>query len=927
MSNRLKFIASFIIWILLFSVYTFAENLDISGNWHYRLLGAPSSIPGEGSIMMPNTLDNAHKSIYTPKTDNTDQLRHEFSFIGEAIYSKEINIPEDWEGKEISLFLERTKPTRLRIDGKETGINSRISSPQIYDLTEFLLPGKHTFEIIVNNADSIPPIVARSSHAVSESTQTNWNGILGDMLLRAEDKFRIKSVRLDDSDLEKGVVIYVRFSSPASESGNTVELEWKSEKYMKEVPENAEWVEFSIPVDKDDLWSHRNPKLHPLNFRLFGPKGSHRQNYKITAGFRNFSQNGENFTINGHPVFLRGTVNAAVFPLTAYAPLDYKSWEDYFSTLQQYGLNHVRFHSWTPPEAAFEAADKLGFYIMVELPIWGELDRDLIFHNRFLKEELAGIMEAYANHPSFVMFSPGNELWGDISLMGDYMKAARTVNPRILSTYGSNVYLGMNGQLGEEDFMVSAKTKDDVSGHVRGSFSFADAPSGGHFNSQYPSNNSDFREATKNLTVPLISHEVGQYQSYPDFSEIQKYKGSLKPDNLEEFSKRAHEAGTLRKNTQFAEASGKWAAKLYKAEMEMATRTPGLGGYQLFGIQDYPGQGTAPVGILDPFMESKGFISPKEWRQSSSDLMIIAELPRFTFETGEKAEIPVMLVNYTGNPDEISKIKWSTPFTSGELITPAGSGLLDAGMIELEMVSLKSPEMMSLILETEDGKAENKYDFWIYPKEMKKVAKVVVTQNIDEALHSLKEGGRVILMPDSASIASASIDPLFTTDFWNYRMYRTICEEMHQKPSPGTLGLFIDKNHPSLSKFPTENHTDWQWFALISNSRPLIIDRLPKNFDPIVEVIDNVERNFRLALMLECNVGKGKLMIVSVDPEKAGNYPEGRWFIQSLKEYMAGKNCKPTITLTPEQVVNLLTKPSNARLIKELKNETFKGFL
>lgn len=901
------------------------DKIDLSGQWHYQLLGAPSSIPGEGVITLPNTLDNAHKSVYTPEGDNTSQLRREFSFVGEATYSKKIEVPKEWEDKAIFLTIERSKPSGVAIDGKEIGINSRISSSQIYELTDYLAPGSHQIEIKVNNADSIPPIVARSSHAVSESTQTNWNGILGEITLEAKNPFHIKALLVKEDEEKQGAYLTVKFSK-RSPSDMKLVMPWKPGTTLTKLVSRGDSIAtLFLPLSPEDLWSGENPRLHELTFSLMD-KGKNLDTFKIITGFRNFTTEEKRFLINGKPLFLRGNVNAAVFPSTAYAPLDLENWKEYFTLMKDYRINHVRFHSWTPPEAAFAAADEAGIYLMVELPIWGELDRDLKFHNRFLKEELIGMMESYAHHPSFVMFSPGNELWGDVSLMKEYTEAARELNPRILATYGSNLYLGMNGQIGGEDFLVSSKVGDDITKSVRGSVSFADSPTGGHFNSVSPESTSNFSDILEEITVPVVSHEVGQYQTYPDFSEIEKYNGILKPDNLKEFKRRAEEAGTYRKNKEFAQASGEWASRLYKAEMELAMRSNGIAGFELFGLQDYPGQGTALVGIMDPFMESKGFITPEKWRQSASATVLLAELPKFVFTGGEKVEIPLLLADYSESGTGVTKVEWETPFDKGSFNVSPEIGLTSVGKVQLMIPETKEPDKMSLILSADHGKIRNEYDFWVFPEETPKIGNVSVTDNLGDALELLKKGGKVILCPDTTTISEASLEPLFITDFWNYRMFRTICDEMHLTPSPGTLGLLIEETHPALKKFPTDSHTDWQWFNIVSNSRPLIIDRLPKDFDPIVEVIDNVERNYRLALALECNVGKGKLIILSADLNKLEEQPEGKWLLHSLKEYLAGKDSKPKVTLTLDQLVNLLTKPSNSRLIKQLKNETYQRF-
>lgn len=913
-----KFLISLILVFGFFTLVPARETIDLSGEWTYRLKNAPASISGEGVISLPNTLDVAHKSIYNPESESIAGLRREFSFVGSAEYSRLIEIPEEWAGKDITLTLERTKPAVVRVDGKYAGENSRISSPNRYKLSKFLSPGLHEIMIEVNNSDSIPPIVAHSSNATSESTQTNWNGITGDIFLEARNPFHIERVMIDDNEAPRNVKLTLLFSQIAP-SGHSVTLIDDGKILAQEtIEEGKNNKEISFEIESDKLWSASNPVLRELTFVIRDENGREADSCSLLSGFRTFSSKGKTFRVNGKPEFLRGTVNAAIFPLTAYAPTDIKSWEKYFSRLKEFGVNHVRFHSWTPPEAAFTAADRIGIYILTELPVWGELDRDLEFQNRFLKEELEGLMESYSYHPSFVMFSPGNELFGDLSLMEEYMQEAKDLNPRILSTYGTNVYLGMNGQIGEEDFIISTKTGDIAEKMVRGSSSFAERSDGGYLNSHYPGNNFNYNEYLKGLEVPLISHEVGQYQSYPDFEGIEKYTGNLKPDNLKAFRKRADESGLLGKNRQYAEASGKWASKLYKAEMEAALRTPGMGGFQLFGLQDYPGQGGAFIGILDAFMDDKGFLTPREWRESADEVTLIAEFPRYTFTSGETIEIPVMTVDYSNQSVPVPLLYWETETSEGTISLERKDEIYSRGTVTLKIPEIKTPARMSFRLFTPEREYGNEYDFWVYPQLKETSGKEKICRSIDEALRLLEKGEDVILFPETSLIKDTSVEGLFTTDFWNYRMYRGLSEEMNMPVSPGTLGLLINYMHPVFKYFPTANHTDWQWYPIVKSSRPLIIDRLPADYDPIVEVIDNVDRAYRMAMMMEFNVGKGKLLVVSVDPKTLEDYPEGKWFLQSIKEYVSGKKFKPALTLTPGQLKDLLTRPSYSRRLKEL---------
>lgn len=909
------------------------DIIDLSGEWSYILTNAPVEISAEGYVSFPGTLDTNSVGIPVPPSDNTSQLSRRYTYTGNASYSREIEIPQSWNGKSIELFLERTRPATVKVDGKTCGYSSLISATQRHNLTETLTPGKHTLEIIVNNGDSIPLPVRNNSHACTESTQTNWNGIIGKMELIARNPLHIVSaIPFPQADAGNQRVD-ITLSQPAPK-GFVLHVEGENRQVSEKIDSDS--TNFTLWLPADDMtsyWSEWNPKTENLSISLHSLMGDVVDEINLKSAPRDFKTEDNRFYVNGHPAFMRGRHDACVFPITAHVPMDYDSWKRYFEIVKEYGLNHVRFHSWCPPEECFKAADDAGVYLQPELPIWGELDKDQKKLMNFLNDELHAIIKEYSHHPSFTMFALGNELWGDTNLMKNMLDKANEINPYLLVTYGSNIYLGWRGHIDGEDFLVTCRVGDsDGEGfgtHARASFSFADAKNGGILNSSYPNSQMDFSHAISLSPVPVIGHETGQYQIYPDFTEIMKYDGVLRPDNLQEFAKRATEAGNKRKTKQFFKASGEWAARLYRADMEMNLRTPGMGGFQLLDLQDYPGQGTALVGILDAFMDSKGLVTAEKWREACDQVTILAEFPKFCFTSGETVDVPLKVANFSARNIGGKQISWNSPFSAGTTKINHGEGLVDAGVMSLSIPVVTIPEKMTINLSSPD--ASNSYDIWIFPRDNynisdnKKSDDIIVTKSLDFALASLAKGEKVILCPDTATVKETTLGPLFTTDYWNYRMFRSICDKIGKEPSPGTLGLLINNRHDAFNLFPTDFHSDWQWYAIVSNSRPLIIDRLPKDVDPIIEVIDNVERNYRLAMMLECAVGKGKLMILSVDMDKAMEYPEGRWLMNSIKDYMSSKKFKPDLSLTPQQVRNLLTRPTAARVIKEIRNESYDG--
>ena len=588
------------------------------------------------------------------------------------------------------------------------------------------------------------------------------------------------------------------------------------------------------------------------------------------------------FMAGGKPVFLRGKHDACVFPLTGHTPMDKTSWINYFQRCKEYGINHVRFHSWCPPEAAFAAADELGIYLQPELPFWGTLEGEELL--AFLKKEGLNIVRTYGHHPSFAMFSLGNELWGEKAVMQEMVDTFRTEAPHILYTNGTNAFLGWQGYVDGMDFFATCRTRGEAYGayntHVRSSFAFCDAMDGGILNHFYPGTTRNFAEAFEGVPMPVISHETGQFQSYPDYAQIDKYTGPLAPYNLMEFRRRLDIAGMADQAAAFHRASLRWAFELYKADVEMCLRTPGLGGFQLLDIQDYPGQGSAYVGILDAFMDAKGGIDPAEWRQFCSELVPLAEFGKYCWSEDEVFHAHVKVANFTGE----------------DLVEGEGEYEIDRPVSEL-LDTVKAPARIDLKLtaRTTGYEGVNSWPIWVYPADNQPDRSgITIVRKLDNAaLKALEAGKKVLLMP---SDTTGTVGGLFQTDYWNYRMFKQICESNGKPVSPGTLGILTDPAHPLFREFPTEEHTDWQWFPVLKASRPMILDAL-RGYKPIVQVIDNVERNHRLGLVFEFAAGKGKLLVCCSDLESVLDYPEGRQFYKAVLDYMRSDDFQPSVEL------------------------------
>lgn len=909
-------------------------SLSLAGEWNVTL-GDAKEVK---HAMLPGTIDTNHLGFAPSDTTETTHLTRLYAYKGKATYSRTIEIPKQWKKAAVELFLERTKPTWVYVDGNLVDSCDFISTPQRYILPK-LKTGKHQLDIVVDNSRGVPEQVYGSSHAYTEDTQTNWNGIIGEISLK--------------------------------------QVELKAGQKLKSGMVQSE---------------------------------SRQYTGKVLPCFRDFRIEGAHFYADGHPVFLRGKHDAAVWPLTGHVDMTVEGWMKYLGICSAYGINHVRFHSWCPPEAAFVAADSLGIYLQPELPFWGSFDDKDEKLMAFLHQEGENILREYGHHPSFRMMALGNELWGSIDKMKEFVDDFREIAPDKYYTFGSNYYLGYQGVKEEMDYFTTCRIGGEGWGkyntHTRGSFSFADAYDGGIINHFRPNTTMNFDEACDKWAspqpwqkqeveqtsykraagIPIISHETGQFQTYPDFREIKKYTGVLYPYNFEIFRRRLAAAGMLSQADDFHKASGLWSVKLYKADIEMDLRTKNMAGFQLLDIQDYPGQGSAFVGILDAFMESKGITTANEWHQWCSSVVPLLVTDRFCYDENEMMNAKVQIANYGGESLKGKKLVWKldyaldenfgddaapnaganidrfnqpSPLAQGEIpITTDEEGLIDIGKIHHKMkvmadgfndgngtcLDVKIPSRkVVLTLDIDYGRYDarrhrNTYDLWIYTTEKNldiyKEGVVITSDLTDEVAKKLEKGAKVLWMPTTSknfvafadTISQAgnatpyTVGGLFQTDYWNYRMFKTICENNKKTVSPGTLGILTNPKHPIFCDFPTEMHTNWQWFPVIKDSHPLVLDNFAKDDKPIVQVIDNIERNHKLGLVMEWKVGAGKLLVCMSDLEKASEYPEGRAFYESVLSYMRSPEFAPQSEITIADLRKKLKEEPRQISLKELNN-------
>ena len=934
------------------------ENaLSLAGTWRFRLDPENVGVKNrwfaeelEDSVTLPGTTDTNQKGVFKDERA-VDRLSRVWYWKGPAWYQRQAVIPESWQGKRITLLLERTKSTRVWVDDKDCGAEDTLSAPQVFDVTAALTPGRHTITVLVDNA-KLPPV--GPSHAVDERTQSNWNGMVGKIELRATDPVWLDEVQVyPDVDKRRATVRAVVGNITGKPASGRIEVSGQSWNVPRPVAFPAQSVEVAAPNARNEiafayelgeaapLWDEFRPALIRLTVALAArvQEKTFRDARVVNFGMRQFVREGTRLKINGRAVFLRGRVDCCFFPVTGYPPMDKAEWIRLLTIAKSYGLNHYRFHSWFPPEAALEAADELGMYMAPELPNkssrFGSLrerepgaryNADYLEVEStsphtplatYLLREGALIFKAYGNHPSFAMFTLGNEL-GRAPAMYQMVAYFKELDPRRLYAQGSNNMHWAPSFAEGDDFWVTGKTGKDLP--VRGAF-FSGDYAHGHIETRPPSTMVDYRQSIQDVPAPVISHEVGEFEVTPDFREIPKYTGVLKARNLEIFRQRLQDANMLDLSHDFLRASGALSVLCHREDVEAALRTPGFAGFQLLDLVDFPGQGTALVGMLNVFMESKGLIEPDHWRQFCCETVPLLRMVKYAWTADEAFAGEIAVAHYGAADIPNAQLTWTVGDSAGLSVASGTLGpmtikqgaVFPAGRVCVPLGRVKAPTQLTVTAAIEGTPYRNRYDLWVYPAKVdtRTPANVVVADRLNAAVRAhLSRGGKVLLFPRHDELRHC-VQGAFATGFWCWPMFARAAEQRKIEPPPGTQGLLCDTAHPALADFPTEFHSNWQWWRLAKNARPIILDETPADYRPIVHVIDNFARNHKLGLLFETRVGAGKLLVCASDLPALQDHPEARQLMHSLLRYVDSAGFAPQRELDGALLDKLL--PGEAR--------------
>jgi hypothetical protein len=933
------------------------QAMDLGGDWAFQLDQNKAGLRERwfskeltDEITLPGSTDEA--GFGTKSEPDPVRLTREHRYVGPAWYQKTIEIPESWQGKHVELLLERAMwETRVWLDDHYLGMQDSLCVPHRFALSDFLMPGKHRLTLRIDNrlkinvghepnGDPQRGGWARMwAMSLTEESQGNWNGVIGRIELQASDPVWVERVETHP-DLDKKqtrVTAWVR-SRVGAVSGELKVSASCGDHTMAPVTavfrtkDDAERsardhlsptlgdlggvyyerraltrVDLVLPFGEGaKLWDEFSPDVYQLKVELSGSAEdgkAYRDVHEDSFGLRKFVADGSQLKLNGRTVFLRGNQDNCIHSKTAYPPMTKAEWLAFWQKHKDHGLNNMRFHSWCPPKAAFEAADELGMFVHVEGPLWegsGNVGH-LPDRANFIRSESERILDEYGNHPSFVMMAPGNELRYPQELFLQHLvQVWKARDPRHLYTSTCHPF----DLEGIDDFFVSA---GGIGGMARG---LAHENGKAYFT---------YEKTVGPFERPFISHEIGQYTSFPDlygWFNAEKYTGPLKAHYIDLIRKRFERLHPAERGPKYAAASGALQVLQYKTELEAMLRTPSMDGYHLNGLMDYPGEGIALIGMLDAMGDSKGLITPEHFRRFCAPTVALVAMSEDEFSGGSLFEADAMVRHHGPRDLEGSRWHWTIKDRSGKALfdgdlgphrVPTG-GLTGLGRIEAKLPEVSEAQELILSLSMVDSEVMNEWSFWVFPGG----ADVAVPESVtlvkswtEDARAALENGGSVVVTLNAGSL----VDPVpcsFGTVFWGRGLFPR---------NPRPMGILCDPAQGALAGFPTRSHAQYLWYSLLTGSSAMKLNRLPFEFEPVVHMIDDFNECERLGLVLEAKVGKGRLIATSLNLGADGKRtPAQEQMLRSLLARAASAKAASPQSLTLDQLDTVFRAPRVSQL-------------
>jgi hypothetical protein len=667
------------------------------------------------------------------------QVVGERTYEGWAWLRRSFALPTDWRGKRVWLSVGGVhRRATFWLNGHEVGFHDGYSTPFTFDLTERVSFG----------AENILTVRADNIYRGGDDDQFgcfdwiyNWGGIHRSVYLEATEPIWIDDVFLVPDLGGSRARVKLRLAQkmgarPAStlrvecviSTATSPEREVGRGEAAPTFAAGSNAVEFEIPVPLKEVrsWSPTNPFLYRVQVSLF--QGARRLDERWERfGMREIKVEERKILLNGNPLYLLGYGDDCIFPSTVSPSLDREEYRHRLGMARKYGFNYVRHHTHVPVEEYLEVADELGMMVQIELPIWGNYSDDATmgteYRKNLLEAEWRRIILHNRNHPCVITYGMGNENYSVHPDVRAFLARLYNISKELDPT---RLVLNQAG----------STPSQDPFGHT----DFIERSFGERFESPEGEIRENLEKKSKDLTRPVIVHEMGYFGSFPDPALIPKYE-SVKALPAYYAAHLLAQANAAMKNQlnvnpytgkflSYVEELPLWAAhsaKLQAANVKLAIeeirKVPTVNGYSLWLLTD---TGALVHGLLDDFWQPK-LVSAAAFRKYNHESVVLLGSTERIAWMGEELEISLLISHFQSQPLKGGRLEWAFTLEGKSMVAGSAENLQAAvGEVgNLATFRATMPRLpraatltLTVTLKSQLPGISNEWKFWVFPKDL-----------------------------------------------------------------------------------------------------------------------------------------------------------------------------------------------------------------
>ena len=852
----------------------------------------------------------------------TAKMRH--SFVGKGWYRRQIDIPEAWRRRRIFLTIGGVhRYARTWVNGTLLGEHIGYLSDFEYDITQHVEPGRTaTLTICVDSKQRWDVDCLTGCVDIIDAMFVEWGGIWGHVALEARDETWLTDLfvrpAIDPPSCRASAVLAGKTIGAAGVRLEVLDAAGKvvatATALLKGPSKAGSTVEIAAGVPQAKLWSPDAPHLYTARLSLV--KGARTiDTVETRFGLREISVKGPNILLNGRRIFLHGYGDDSVYPETVAPPADKAVYVKRLKLAREYGFNHVRHHSHFLPVEYYEAADEVGMLVSPELPI-----AYMNYYRRakgaaleLYKTEWSSAIRRLRNHPSILDWCMGNEFWHGLPIAPQLYRIARSLDP-------TRPVIDSDGLFARE---ILAGKRDRAT--LDWYFVMFDIRN-------LPLDRPDKHKFSR-PKKPVISHETGNYGTFPRPDLIEQFTHNFKPFWLTPVRDKLKKLSMLGEAELWAKNSERLYLLSHKLNIEDMRKNPYISGHHWWLFQDY---WTGSNGLVDAYFRPKKGIRPAEVRQFNADVVVLQDGLPLTCRGGDKLSPKLIVSNYSPQPISQGSLTYNylclpPPFVRpdeelridrdmgalGGFVVGQGEvkSVLTAGM-RLYNVSNPARILLRAELSAVGRKFRNEWTTWVYPSKvgapalkvplyagpllagalgrwgakpipaaggLPAKAVYVMRQPSPRVVDAVAKGACLVLLSPRGLLPTAPTR--FKTSWWL------------GSENDCNVGTVVYDN-PVTREMAPDGWCDAGWYRLLEGAQTYILDGLSAPPDVMVRALD-VHRFCRSkALMFQARVGRGSLIVSGLRHfiHDRDAPPEAQWLLARLIAH-AGSTPRPKAEL------------------------------